>query len=76
MKTFGGIGVDKWGGVMLICAVGSVALIYMWFSYLRWRAGRGRMNSVVSRVPGAGPGHGVAPTLRNQVPASISAREL
>lgn len=48
MKTFGGVGVDAWGAVLLVSAVGSVALIYLWFTFLKWRAGRGRMNSVVS----------------------------
>ena len=56
MKTFGGVGVDAWGAVLLVCAVGCTALIYLWFTFLKWRAGRGRMGSVVSlgrRIVGA-----------------------
>ncbi|KAL4423961.1 hypothetical protein ABPG75_001262 [Micractinium tetrahymenae] len=48
MKTFGGVGVDYWGAVLIAAAVGTVALVYLWFVFLKWRAGRGRMNSVAA----------------------------
>ncbi|KAL4423966.1 hypothetical protein ABPG75_001267 [Micractinium tetrahymenae] len=48
MKTFGGVGVDYWGAVLIAAAVGTVALVYLWFVFLKWRAGRGRMTSVAA----------------------------
>lgn len=38
----------QWGGVLLVASVGLTLLAWLWFTYRKWRAGRGRMDSVAA----------------------------
>jgi hypothetical protein len=46
--AFQSITVDKWGAVMMGASVGIVLLLWCYFRWCKWRAGVGRMDSVLA----------------------------